>query len=172
MAKEKRPDIEAALDKPTKMIAWREVSQLPDQLADGETVEQLETGKIGKKDGLLAVTDRRLLFVYRATFSTSTEDVPYAVIDSVEWRSKLTGGALTLHVRGREIEIKMIGGQKVADVVRSRMGQQSAPTAASTASAVEPDAFAQIERLGELRDKGLLSAEEFEAKKAELLGRL
>jgi hypothetical protein len=30
----------------------------------------------------------------------------------------------------------------------------------------------QIERLAELRDKGAISAEEFEAKKTELMGRL
>ena len=34
------------------------------------------------------------------------------------------------------------------------------------------DIFAKIERLGELRDKGLISAKEFEAKKAELLSRI
>ena len=34
------------------------------------------------------------------------------------------------------------------------------------------DPIVQLERLGQLRDKGLLSDEEFEAKKTEPLGRL
>jgi Short C-terminal domain len=46
-----------------------------------------------------------------------------------------------------------------------------APPDAPTSAAPE-DPFAQIERLGELRDTGLLSDEEFEAKKAEVLGRM
>jgi putative oligomerization/nucleic acid binding protein len=35
-----------------------------------------------------------------------------------------------------------------------------------------PDPLAQIERLSELRDRGVITAEDFEAKKAELLRRL
>ena len=40
------------------------------------------------------------------------------------------------------------------------------------AVAADGDIINQIRRLGELRDAGLLTPEEFEAKKAELLGRL
>jgi hypothetical protein len=39
-------------------------------------------------------------------------------------------------------------------------------------SAQETDLFAKIERLAELHKKGILSSEEFAAKKAELLSRL
>ena len=45
-----------------------------------------------------------------------------------------------------------------------------APPDAPTSAAADP--FAQIERLGELKGKGLLSDAEFEAKKAEVLGRM
>ena len=39
-------------------------------------------------------------------------------------------------------------------------------------TAQEADIFAKIERLADLQQKGILSAEEFAAKKAELLSRL
>jgi hypothetical protein len=45
-------------------------------------------------------------------------------------------------------------------------------TPASGQSASEGDIFAAIERLGDLRAKGILTDEEFNAKKAELLARL
>ena len=50
----------------------------------------------------------------------------------------------------------------------------SAPSAApaSEASADTDDAFDQIRKLGELKDAGLLTEEEFNAKKAEMLKRL
>jgi hypothetical protein len=41
-----------------------------------------------------------------------------------------------------------------------------------TETAQEIDIFANIERLAELQQKGILSPEEFAAKKAELLSRL
>jgi hypothetical protein len=46
----------------------------------------------------------------------------------------------------------------------------SAPSAAKSAD--ESDVFELIRKLGELRDAGLVSPEEFETKKAELLARL
>ena len=45
-----------------------------------------------------------------------------------------------------------------------------APSRAETAQ--ETDIFAKIERLADLQKKGILSPEEFAAKKAELLSRL
>ncbi len=51
----------------------------------------------------------------------------------------------------------------------------AAPTAASpanTATSSDDEIFSRIERLAELRQKGILSEEEFAAKKAELLARL
>lgn len=46
-----------------------------------------------------------------------------------------------------------------------------APAPAAPAQATD-DVFAQLEKLGKLRDAGVLTPEEFEAKKAELLARL
>lgn len=51
-----------------------------------------------------------------------------------------------------------------------RSARAAEPTAAGTAIVADP--VQQIRQLGELRDQGLLSPDEFEAKKAELLNRL
>jgi len=45
----------------------------------------------------------------------------------------------------------------------------AAPTAPSAAPP-EPDYMAELERLAQLRDQGIVSQEEFEAKKKQLLG--
>jgi hypothetical protein len=55
-------------------------------------------------------------------------------------------------------------------VMRNGQDVSAAPASAPAASA--GDVFAAIERLGELRAKGLLTEQEFATKKAELLGRL
>jgi hypothetical protein len=57
------------------------------------------------------------------------------------------------------------------DTARHKAPDFAEPQAAAPAGSAE-DIFAKIERLGELRDKGLISAKEFEAKKAELLARI
>ena len=49
--------------------------------------------------------------------------------------------------------------------------EEPAETAASAPSATsEPEYVGELERLAELRDQGILSEEEFEAKKKQLLG--
>ena len=45
-----------------------------------------------------------------------------------------------------------------------------APAAAAPAEAAEPDYMAELEQLAKLRDQGILSPEEFEAKKKQILG--
>ena len=63
---------------------------------------------------------------------------------------------------------------RVADLAG---GARSSPAAAApaprpAAPAEADDVFGKIERLAELHARGILTAQEFEAKKAELLGRL
>ena len=48
--------------------------------------------------------------------------------------------------------------------------QQQAAAAPPPAAPAEDDAIAQIEKLGALKEKGLLTEEEFSAQKAKLLG--
>jgi membrane protein YdbS with pleckstrin-like domain len=71
-----------------------------------------------------------------------------------------------------EIYVQMEGNEnrkfdRVSDGINAKFGAPQAPPPASTPSITD-----QIEKLGELRDKGVLSEEEFQAKKAELLQRM
>ena len=56
----------------------------------------------------------------------------------------------------------------LTDEDQAALGQSDAPAAA--ASAGEPSYLEELEKLGDLRDKGIITDEEFEAKKKELLG--
>ncbi len=81
---------------------------------------------------------------------------------------------ITIFASGNKTELKNVNkddGKDIVDVVRARVSAPKAapPTAASTAN---PDIIGQIKQLGELKEAGVLSQEEFEAKKAELLRRL
>jgi hypothetical protein len=50
--------------------------------------------------------------------------------------------------------------------------QATQPVQPAMSAASEPDVYAQLEKLGGLRDKGFISPEDYEAKKTELLARL
>ena len=55
---------------------------------------------------------------------------------------------------------------------RPESRRRRSPTPQGPGPAQESDIFATIERLADLQKKGILSPEEFAAKKSELLGRL
>ena len=79
--------------------------------------------------------------------------------------------ARTAVVAGTATAVSGRVAQKQADKQADKEAAQEA-AAAPAAPAAEPqvDAVAEIERLGVLKDKGLLSDEEFAAAKAKILG--
>lgn len=72
-------------------------------------------------------------------------------------------------------ELRYWNGERWTDHVSDGGVQGTDPVVAEVtpdATTTEPDVADQIRKLASLRDDGLVSAEEFEAKKADLLGRI
>lgn len=61
---------------------------------------------------------------------------------------------------------------QTATLARARVDTRAHAPVAVPAPAVAPDVIAQLRQLGELRDLGVVTGAEFEAKKAEMLARL
>jgi Short C-terminal domain len=60
--------------------------------------------------------------------------------------------------------------QRWAAQEQAQYQQQAPPAQAPPAPAAQPDYTAELERLAKLRDDGVITAEDFEAKKKQLLG--
>ncbi len=109
------------------------------------------------------------------------EDFPYGRISSVQTSTGWTAGDLTIFASGNKTVIKTVMPKdrvnEVGDYVRSRISVAESPAAAAAPVPAPPppsapDVYDHLRKLGELRDAGVLSQEEFDAKKAELLGRV
>ncbi|TDE35515.1 hypothetical protein E1289_07690 [Actinomadura sp. 6K520] len=171
-----------------RLGANREIRRLAAHLWDGERVELMSAGTYGPGTGLVALTDRRLLFLKDGWTRQITEDFPMEKISSVQWSSGVLQGSLTVFASGNKAEIGNMlkkDGKAIADAIRGRLADRDAGQAAS-ASAPTPTAepgpravapagqspIELLERLGQLREAGVVTDEEFEAKKAEILARL
>ncbi|QQQ80827.1 PH domain-containing protein [Saccharothrix sp. 6-C] len=156
--------------------AGREIKRLLEYLWEGEQVELMAAGAYGPGQGLVVLTDRRLLFVKDGIGRQVTEDFPIEKISSIQWSSGMALGNLIVFASGNKAEIKNMNkkdGKQIADTVRNRLSSSPAPVATRSKPAVaEPDVFDQLRKLGELRDAGIVTTDEFEAKKRELLARL
>lgn len=174
MSDELRPDIAAARARmTTKLGSGREIKKLVDHLWEGEVVQWLAGGTYGGGQGLVALTDRRLFFLKDGIMSKTAEDFPFSRISSIRWQSGLVFGKIVVFVSGNKAEITQVGkaeGKAIVDAVRGYIAEASARPAAVQQSEPSGDVTEQIRKLAELRDQGILTDEEFSAKKAQLLG--
>ncbi|MFJ8195606.1 PH domain-containing protein [Streptomyces sp. NPDC096152] len=124
------------------------------------------------QQGALIVTDQRLLFVHARAFASATEEIPLANISGVVDRKGLLQGAIVVTGAGgittsfSNITKDRVG--PVMEAIRSHLRVPGNATVAPTGAS--PDSADQIRKLAELRDAGILTEEEFTAKKRQILG--
>ncbi len=160
------------------IVAFRQ-----DKLMADETVEANLEGwldKITSQGGLIqhrgqfVVTNKRACFYSKAPFEEVFETMPLSKITSVETSALMGYRVLRLHTAHDDLEFKTREPKALFDHVLAHLEriryQPAGGSAAATASA--GSVTDQIKKLGELRDAGLLTDDEFNAKKAELLSRI
>lgn len=174
-----RPDIDAAAAKLSGTVgAKREIQRLPEVLWEGETVEMLATGVYGKGNGLLAMTNQRLLFYFHGVMSQQVEDFPYGRISSIQWAGGLLMGTLTVFASGNKAEIKQVPkaqGKALADALRQRIADgdtSSAPRPAQAPVAPGGDVASRLATLDQLRAVGAITDEEYQDRRAKILDSL
>lgn len=155
-------------------------------LKKGETVQLFLEGWIGEvmgkgdktqHNGMFILTDHRACFYRKGIFGEVFETMPISKITSVETRSFMGHRILTLHTSHDELKFKTFEEKQAFDAVHARIEElrdQDGKPAASAASQTpaSESTIDQLKKLGELRDAGILTDEEFTSKKAELLARL
>jgi Domain of unknown function (DUF4429)/Short C-terminal domain len=134
------------------------------------------------------LTIERKGFFGRIGHSKGDKRIPLASITAVQMRpaGSLANGFIRFTIPGSpELRGGLGNAQKDENAVifkknqakefeqlRTDVEQYIASHHQGSTRATEPDIPAQIEKLGQLRDQGLITADEFEAKKADLLDRM
>lgn len=177
-----RADIVAARTRMnSKFGAGRELKKLAEHLWHDEEVREMTAGTYGGGQGLVVLTDRRLMFIKEGVMKRTSEDFPLDKLSSAQWSSGMLLGKITVFASGNKAEIEQVNktdGKRIVDILRARLSgpqSQPAPPPPPTPLLDTPgstDPIDQIRKLAELRDAGILSNEEFEAKKAEILSRM
>jgi len=177
-----RPDIEGAIERMGRTLGIRrELRRLADKLDPGETVIELARVERAGHGCLLAVSNQRLLFLHEGMVRNSVEEVPIRTLTSVGSHRRLGSVALQVTVAGNADVWPMTSGthsERVSNAIRQVMRQHVVAVSADPAPApTEPavpayDPIEQLQKLGQLRDAGVLTEEEFAAKKATILDRM
>jgi ArsR family metal-binding transcriptional regulator len=126
------------------------------------------------RNGGFFITSKRIICICKGLgIGTKTTDFPYAKISSIEFKSSFLKSKITIHVTGNTSEYsvhdKDLANQIVKFVREKLVEKIDLPKVESKDN---EDVFAQIEKLSLLREKGILTEEEFNKKKVELLNRI
>lgn len=150
-------------------IAKKEIKLLVDYLMEGELPERVIQGFYDTRIGIVACTQTRLIFLDRGMiFGVNVEDFPLDKISSIQYETELLSAKITVFTSGNHKEIKSVNkdmGREFVDYVRNKT------TKPSQVNKVSDDVISQLERLANLREKGVLTEDEFNQQKVIILGK-
>lgn len=153
-----------------------------EHLMPGETVRDwVKARRDGDAiEGVLIATTARLVYYRSGFLSEKIEAWTIERISSVECKVKLVFTDLVVYTSGDRIKVEIWSEKSLArafvSLLQLAINQPAgAPPQSPTPSASAPpsdDPMAMLTKLGALRDAGVLTEEEFIAKKTEILARI
>lgn len=163
------------LGKLSRLYGRRELSHLRRVLNSEERVVALAQGTYENLQSLLMLTDQRLVILEKGIVRETVKEFQLSAISSLSLQKGWTGESLVFTASGAngKVNSMMPGqGEGFAAAYRQLRNAPAAKAEVPAAAPAEPDVLGQLEQLGKLRDAGVLTDAEFEAKKSELLDRL
>lgn len=141
---------------------------------EGWIGEMMGTGDKTQRNGQFVLTNERACFYRKGILGEVFESVPLSKITSIETLSRMGYRVLRLHTSHDELAFKTFESKELFDQVHDRIEDlRHRPTKSESMPLESPgNVFDQLRRLGELRAAGVVTEDEFRAKKQALLTRL
>lgn len=135
------------------------------------TYETKSMGTDTIKNGVFLATNKRLFFFGKRTFGFDSESFPYTNISSFEFAKKAMGYKISFYASGNKVNMKWIS---IGDInsfvnfVKEKMEAKNHDHTEQNQSLTFP--IQKVKELKELLDMDIITTDEFEKKKKELLG--
>lgn len=148
----------------------KEIRYLHEIMREGEQILFLTSGFYDGTTWLIVATDLRVIFLDKGLiFGLKQLEFAYEKISSIKQTNGLILAAVTMATSGGEAMIDNIPkgeARKMCEVVSERISRGSRAVPRSS----NDDIIDKLKQLAELRDRGVLTEEEFLAQKARILG--
>lgn len=162
-------------------MTGRELKQLPDLIQDDETIKFATSGNYDATASsvLIVVTDKRVLLENKKLFfGSQNTEIPLNQINDISYNSGMMFASLTLISGSKEHKMSIIEKKYIEKLVQTirveaenakkRQRQESSDNNSSNGNI--DDEIAQLKKLKSLVDEGIITEEEFVAKKKKVLG--
>ena len=138
---------------------------------ENELPEKLITGTYNNGQGILVATNRRLIFIDKGILSLKVEDFSYDKITSIESKTGIVFGRLTIYASGNKEKFEYADKELLrdfAEFLRAEISTQKPQSSPVASSPVENPSLTmsvadELEKLAGLRDRGIITEEEFSA---------
>lgn len=163
------------LGKAGRLFGRKEVRHLHNVVRSTEHVVELGQGNLNGKQGIVVLTTERLFFFERSMMGMeSMQEFALPAIQALSVSKKMTGERIEVTHSGTKAEITNMQHGQADSITRAfhQLRRDAAATPPQPAAAAPPDPMEQLQKLAQLRDQGIITAEEFEAKKTEMLDRM
>lgn len=120
-------------------------------------------------DAVVALTDRRVLVLKDELGGSRHDEMLLTEISSVSWDSRVLHSGVTFQGPGRQMRVKGLSQGMAQEFIDGVARLRPAPEPATSPTS---DPMVQLRELAALRDSGIITEEEFAAKKADLLDRI
>ncbi len=160
------------IDKTGFTLSKKEVKELPNILREKENVEHATTGFYNNGQGILVGTNSRVLFIDKGLlFGLKVEEFGLDKISSSQFETGMLFGKITIYASGNKAVIDNVpktDAKSFAEWLSNKITNKDNTTPSQPHT--DNDVTVQLEKLASLKDKGILTEEEFTAKKKQLLG--
>lgn len=157
----------------------KQIDRAKELLQPGEEVLDVTTGMVEmtltrtktSRNGAILVTDRRVIFYTKKLGGYEMYDHAYGLLTALDYKKGAIYGNITFAASSERTRVKQVpkeSVERVAKAIRERMAaaqEKGRPGAGTGVSAAD-----EIRKLAELHAEGILTDEEFAAKKQQLLG--
>lgn len=158
----------------------KEVTHLPEILADDENIRYLTSGLTNGTTWLIVCTQKRIILLdYGFLFGMKQSEMALENINSISYQQGLLFGSIEIWHGGARMLIENCGKETVrpfVDAVNKAIKDlknenvQSSVKQQESVQTNQDDIVSKLERLAVLKEKGILTDEEFAAQKAKILG--
>ncbi len=151
----------------------KEIKALPEVLDNTETIKYACSGVLDGHTWLVVCTNKRVIFLNKNMIvGMDQKEIPLAVINAVSYSKQFVSGTVSItngaNVTGIE-KINAVAAPIMAKTIREQMAAIKSPTQSQTVVQSTPDIPDEIRKYKQLLDDDIITQEEFDAKKKELL---
>jgi len=155
----------------------KEVTHLPEILADDEKIKYLTSGLTDGTTWLIVCTQKRIILLdYGIFFGMKQSEMALENINSISYQTGLLFGSIEIWHGGAKMLIENCIKETVkpfVDAVNAAIkelkNEVGTVQASNSAQMNTDDVVNKLERLAALKEKGILSEEEFAVQKAKIL---